>query len=342
MSRLYFCNANGQVSLHLDGTIRAVRNPAVYGRLFAGPINPAAMTRYHSVPSIAEGPPLSENARLVKSSDAPEVYLVDDQSGVQVRRHVASAQMFDELGFDWNKVEVWTPSEVNRLPAGQPCSFSRPEPPMRSLRFYCYNPIYQAQDGKLYTITINDSAGKQVYSHSGTTNAGLDTYYGATWGVEEVNLAIGQTYVIHVTVTSGADVYEWSHAGFAVNAQMDPNIKILHSAYSQTGFSRTVTFYSYNPVYQAQDGKPYTITITDSTGKQVYSHSETTNAGLDTYYGTTWGRDAVNLTIGKNYSVRIVVTNGFELYEWEQAGFCVNAQMDPNIKILHTAYSRKR
>jgi hypothetical protein len=136
MSRLYFCNANGQVSF-ASGMEPFVRfgNPAVYGRLFAGPINPAAMTRYHSVPSIAEGPPLSENARLVKSSDAPEVYLVDDQSGVQVRRHVASAQMFDELGFDWNKVEVWTPSEVNRLPAGQPCSFSRPEPPMRSLRF---------------------------------------------------------------------------------------------------------------------------------------------------------------------------------------------------------------
>lgn len=341
MSHLYFCNANGKVSLHLDGAIRWVPNPAVYGRLFAGPINPAAMTRYDSVPPIAEGPPLSENARLVKSSDAPEVYLIDEQGGVQVRRHVASAQMFDELGFDWNTIEVWTPSEVNQLPVGQPCSFSKPEPPMRNLHFYCYNPIYQAQDGKPYTITITDSTGKQVYSHSGTTNAGLDTYYGTTWGVDAVNLAIGQTYGIHVIVTNGADVYEWSQAHFGVSDQMDPNIKILHNAYSQTGFAREVTFYSYNPIYQAQDGKSYTITITDSVGKQIYSHSGSTDVGLDTYYGTTWGRDTVKLTIGKTYSIHVVVANGADVYEWNQTGFCVNAQMDPNIKILHNAYSRK-
>ena len=233
MSRRYYCNANGKVSLHLDGAIRSVPNPTVYGRLFAGPIDPSAMVRYDAAPSITEGLPLSENARLMKSSDAAEVYLVDEQNGAQVRRHVVSAQMFDELGFDWNKIETWTQNEVSRLPLGQPCSVVEPTSPMRELRFYCYNPIYQAQDGKPYTITITDSAGTQVYKRSGTTNAGLDTYYGTTWGMDAVQLTLGRSYTIQITVTNGAEVYEWLQTGFGVNAQMDPNIKILNTAYSK-------------------------------------------------------------------------------------------------------------
>ena len=97
---LYYCNADGKVSLALDGVPRAIPDPGVYGRVFAGQIDPARMTSYESVAPIPEGPPSSAKAKLVKSDDGSAVYLLDEQGGVLVRRHLASVEMFNELGFD--------------------------------------------------------------------------------------------------------------------------------------------------------------------------------------------------------------------------------------------------
>ena len=118
MSHLYYCNANGKVSLAVDGVLRSMHDPEVYGRLFAGPIDPAKMTRYDSVAPIAEGQPLSVKAKLIRSSDDPAVYLLDDEGGLLVRRHVVSAEMFVELGLDWSKIEVQNPTREsnNSLP----------------------------------------------------------------------------------------------------------------------------------------------------------------------------------------------------------------------------------
>lgn len=128
MSRLYYCNSNGKVSLALDGVLRSVCNPEVFGRLFAGPIDPSQMTRYDSVPPISEGPSLSPNARLVKTPDDPTVYLIDDQDGVPVRRHLVSAELFTTLGLDWSKIEVQAAATVNQLPLGRPCSLEKFDP----------------------------------------------------------------------------------------------------------------------------------------------------------------------------------------------------------------------
>jgi hypothetical protein len=116
------------VSLAIDGVLRHVPNPDVFVRLFAGALDPNAMTRYDSVPPMAEGQPLSMSAKLIRSSDAPEVYLLDDQAGALVRRHLVSAEMFNMLGFDWGKIEVQAPGAVNQIPLGRPCSFEKPDP----------------------------------------------------------------------------------------------------------------------------------------------------------------------------------------------------------------------
>ena len=77
-----------------------------------------------------------------------------------------------------------------------------------------------------------------------------------------------------------------------------------------------VTFYSDNPIYQAQDGRPYTITVSDSSGRPVYRRSGTT--------------------------IEVVASDGGDRHEWTSAAFVARSGMDPSIKILHGAYTRRK
>lgn len=55
---------------------------------------------------------------LVKSSDRPEVYLIDGTT----RRHIAAASLFIELGYNWSNIIITSSSEKNKYSEGEKIS----------------------------------------------------------------------------------------------------------------------------------------------------------------------------------------------------------------------------
>jgi hypothetical protein len=103
--RTLFHDGN-RILLWMDGTLRHVPNFEVWQALFAGGINTSTMTPRSAAPHIPEGRPLSERAELIRRPGLLAVYLVDGMGTHAVARHVASAEVFTALHFDWSKIKL--------------------------------------------------------------------------------------------------------------------------------------------------------------------------------------------------------------------------------------------
>ena len=58
------------------------------------------------------GIPLSLDACLIKANDSDPVYL----STNGVKSHIKSVEDFNKVGFDWDKIKVMSPAEVDAIP----------------------------------------------------------------------------------------------------------------------------------------------------------------------------------------------------------------------------------
>ncbi|MFZ2726982.1 MAG: hypothetical protein WAX77_12070 [Methylococcaceae bacterium] len=122
MSKLYHCTTNGKVCLMLNGILRHIPNIEVYNRLFSIPFNTTVMIQYDSAsPPVPEGIPLSPHAKLIKSDNGGHIFFVDEQGGKIVKRHITSAEHFEQLGFDWHKIETLPSDKVNQYEWGEYC-----------------------------------------------------------------------------------------------------------------------------------------------------------------------------------------------------------------------------
>ena len=234
MSNLYYETNSGKISVHMDGVLRAVPNTEVFGRLFGGPINIGIMNQYTGTAPLPEGDALSVSARLVRANDGAAVYLLDIQGGAVVRRHITSAAEFEGMGLSWGQISVEDSDTVQTIPMGRPCLTAASDPNRKECTFLVYNPIYQSGDGKAYTFTITAADGGILYHNKSKTNAGVDTYYGTSWGREVVLLPPGDGYTVSLKINDGANEYEWS-GPYAVRADVVPqNLKILHNFYKRS------------------------------------------------------------------------------------------------------------
>jgi hypothetical protein len=72
-------------------------------------------------PPVPEGVALSSHAKLVKPHHGGHVFFIDEQGGKIVKRHIPSAEHFEQLGFDWNKIETLSADSLNQYEWGEYC-----------------------------------------------------------------------------------------------------------------------------------------------------------------------------------------------------------------------------
>lgn len=93
------------------GSLHHIPNPDVYFALFPA-WNKITVKSPKEVNAIPLGIPLSLDACLIKANDSDPVYL----STNGVKSHIKSVEDFNKVGFDWDKIKVMSPAEVDAIP----------------------------------------------------------------------------------------------------------------------------------------------------------------------------------------------------------------------------------
>lgn len=99
------------VYLVLLGNRHHIPNPDVYFALFPS-WDKIKVKSPGEVNAIPLGDPLSLDACLIKAADSDPVYLYTNG----VKSHISSAEDFNKVGFDWNKIKVKSSMEVKKIP----------------------------------------------------------------------------------------------------------------------------------------------------------------------------------------------------------------------------------
>ncbi len=93
------------------GSLHHIPNPDVYFALFPA-WDKITVKSPEEVNAIPLGIPLSLDACLIKANDSDPVYL----STNGVKSHIKSVEDFNKVGFDWDKIKVMSPAEVDAIP----------------------------------------------------------------------------------------------------------------------------------------------------------------------------------------------------------------------------------
>jgi hypothetical protein len=89
-----------EVYLILDGKKSWIPDPAAYNRIIVTSEN--KITLISDVDVYVTGPQIDTNSQLIRGKDANEIYLVSYGQ----KRWITNPNVFNDLGFDWNKVVV--------------------------------------------------------------------------------------------------------------------------------------------------------------------------------------------------------------------------------------------
>ncbi len=94
-----------------------------------------------------------------------------------------------------------------------------------------YNPVYQKKDGRPFTLTVSEAtSGKVVFTASGETTGGFDTYFGTSYNIQKVKIMPGVAY--RANVVAKVDDATFVATG-TFGSTSDNPFKLLHNAYSK-------------------------------------------------------------------------------------------------------------
>ena len=89
---------------------RWIPNPPTLDGLF----NSWKITHFRTNPNILTGPAITNGALLIKASNNDAVYLHSNGH----KYWIANPPTFDKFNFDWSKIHVYPPADVDRIPTG--------------------------------------------------------------------------------------------------------------------------------------------------------------------------------------------------------------------------------
>jgi hypothetical protein len=173
-------------------------------------------------------------ARLIKTQGNVDVYFEDDLGAGKVKRFIVSAELFNAIGFDWDKIQVLSDPEFDAIPRGPDCTLDLiiPNFPSPVLSYSLNNTT--AADG--------DPNASLVWQGQGTPNWAD----GRKTGQKAAKLAVGEHGSPGYLKLDSASAsvlpkggQAWSYS-FWTKVEITANLQIDFFTYGEDGLSNSV------------------------------------------------------------------------------------------------------
>lgn len=132
-----------------------------------------------TVSSFANGTDVKfREGSLVKETDAPETYVIEETNGTYYKKHIASITVFKNLGYSWSQVQAV--SDLSGYATGSQIASATTQPDGRLVKEDGADETYVIKNGLLSHIISLDVFRSQGYKWANVYVTDLSTYLAGT------------------------------------------------------------------------------------------------------------------------------------------------------------------